>query len=113
MRYEDLVSEPDRVQNDLADALGIEFSQCFSRFHENSTAHAFNYSRVYSEHSSDEFKENTAVTKARVGKWRNPKHANRIREQFLSHPELFSILEETGYEVNRDWFRDYEEEAEL
>ena len=111
MRYEDLVSEPDRVQNDLAGALGIEFSQCFSRFHEVPTAHAFNYSRVYSERSSDEFKENTAVTAARVGKWRNPKHANRIREQFLSHPELFSILEETGYEVNRDWFRDYEEEA--
>lgn len=35
VRYEDLVSDPDRAQQDIADAIGLEIAKPFSRYHEN------------------------------------------------------------------------------
>lgn len=104
VRYEDLVDDPDGVQRVLAGRLGCRFRRRFSEFHLHSARHAYKYEGSRKAVDPSLVRENQAVSGARVGKWRSPRHAQRIRQEFSAHPELFDILQADGYEKDNAWF---------
>ncbi len=102
--YEDLVVHPNAVQNRLATALGVTFSGRFSDFHQRRDLHAYRYEGKQRAMDCSLVRENDEVDTSRIGRWRNPEHRERIRAQFLAHPELFQMLCTYGYEADDQWF---------
>jgi hypothetical protein len=99
VRYEDLVSDPDGMQRLVAEQHSLPFSSPFSEFerHRDRLVYAFE------GEGSSRLEDKPAVT-SRVGRWRDERHRQRVREQFERHPELFAMLTEFGYEKDRQWF---------
>ncbi|MGI3170577.1 hypothetical protein ACRARG_15605 [Pseudooceanicola sp. C21-150M6] len=93
LRYEHLVSEPQRVQNLLADCLELEFSGDFRDFN----------TREIAAHG-DALTGLRPLDGSRIEKWRAPHHRARIIDQFTRFPELHEIVEGLGYEPDRSWF---------
>lgn len=90
IRYEELVDDPAAVQQRIGQATGLVFCGRFADFH---------------RHETDEWPALRGVRPVDPqgkDKWRND--PDRIREQFTSHPELFDLVEEYGYEPDRSWF---------
>ena len=107
VRYEELVTDPDAVQHRLADQMHVQFSAPFSRFHESPERHAYRYEG--STRALDErlVRENRAVDRSRMGRWRSSEHAQRITEEFSQCPELLAVVRAYGYEGDDDWFEPY------
>jgi hypothetical protein len=91
IRYEELVTNPDAVQNRIAQSLNLvasrkfaEAHKFFPRFHEN----------VRAMHSIRPIDANS------VQKWRNnPPLEQYLRRLFASHPAIVSLAGECGYEI--------------
>ena len=49
-------------------------------------------------------KSNDPVRRDWIGRWREPRHRERIRSQFEIYPELFDLVRELGYEKHDGWF---------
>lgn len=107
LRYERLVTDPDGVQSTLAGQLGLRFAWRFSEFHRFAGRHAYRYEGDLATAHAGPQRESSPVDTSRLGRWRAPKHASRIVEQFTSHPELFALLKHYGYERDDDWFAAY------
>lgn len=107
VRYEDLVTDPDSVQRTIADVLGLEFDSPFSSFHERQDRLAYRYEGNTAPRNADLVRENRRVEPGRAGKWQAAEHDERIRSEFLRHPELFAILRQYGYEQDDEWFDRY------
>jgi hypothetical protein len=101
------------VQDEISGRMGISFQRPFSLFHESPDRHAYRYEGKHSPTLPEAVRENSPPDRSRIGKWRQPKHWHRIREQFTRHPELFQILREDGYEIDDSWFDSYRPEAEV
>jgi hypothetical protein len=96
LKYEHLVSEPRRVQNLLADGLGLTFSGDFSQYH----------TREIDSHGPDLAGVRPADA-PRVEKWRAPHHRERIIDQFTRFPALHDVVIDLGYEADAGWFDRY------
>lgn len=106
-RYEDLLADADSIQRRLAQELDLQFSSSFSSFHERGDRLAYRYEGEHAARDTSMVLENKPVQADRAGKWRNPEHRDRIRDQFKRFPVLFDILIDDGYEANRAWFDAY------
>ena len=49
-------------------------------------------------------RENREVDARRAGKWRDPRHRERLLEQFSACPQLLRVVRELGYESDDSWF---------
>lgn len=102
--YEKIISDTFYVQQQIEKLTNVKFSGNFSDFYQHSEKHAYKYSGEYQAKDESLVRESKKIDNSRVAKWRKPEHLARIYEQFTSHPELFNILIQTGYEKNNDWF---------
>jgi len=108
LRYEDLVADPDAVQQRLAERLGLRFRSRFSDFHRHRDRHAIRFEGERAPLAPDLVKINDPVSKGYVGRWAEPRHRARICEQFTQHPELLEMLRFYGYEKDDEWFASFE-----
>jgi hypothetical protein len=106
VRYEELVHDPDATQAWLAAHTGLEFHGCFSEFHRDAERLPYRYDASHLRSGADvrQVREHTAPDPSRAGKWRDPVHRARIREQFGRHPELLELVRAWGYEKDDTWF---------
>ncbi|EAQ02883.1 hypothetical protein OB2597_15915 [Pseudooceanicola batsensis HTCC2597] len=93
LKYEHLVSDPDRVQNLLATCLELEFTGRFGEVHKHERAG-----------SASGASDTPGLTRERIEKWRAPHHRARIIDQFSRFPELHEIVIDLGYERDTGWF---------
>lgn len=93
VRYEDLVSDPDRVQQQLELAMPfLTRRHAFSEFH----LHA----RI-SEQSAMALNGVRPVSVSSIGRWRQ--HLDRVAGQILLHSDIADRLIHFGYETDRQW----------
>lgn len=106
VRYEDLVADPNAVQQTLAEFYGLGFDGNFRQFHERPEKHAYKYEGRFAPLDTSLVREGLQSTTERVARWRKrPEDVRRIITQFSQCEMLFTILEDFGYEADRDWFR--------
>lgn len=93
VRYEDLVSDPDKVQADLSRSLDLEMAGRFQDFHRAEIpadlTRALNGVRP--------------VEAANAESWRTGARLQRVCEQFRRAPDMLSILTRWGYEADDAW----------
>ena len=111
VRYEDLVADPDAIQNRLAEALGVHFTRRFSTFHERPELHAYRYAGAERPVDASRVRENDAIDASRRDRWRSPEHRSHIAAEFGAHPQLFEMLRAYGYEPHDRWFEAFTGEA--
>lgn len=93
VRYEDLVTDPDRVQQDIERAMPfLRRRHAFSEFH----LHA----RI-SEQSALALNGVRPVDSGSIGRWRQ--HLERVAAQIRHHGDIADMLIQYGYEPDRRW----------
>lgn len=95
--YRALVERPSGVQRRLVEAIGEEPATSFDRF-DQAVPESFNTLALNGVRPLD--------TSA-LDKWREPRHADRIRQLLAEMPELPAVLVEEGYERDDAWVREY------
>lgn len=106
IKYENLVKDPNKVQEQIKKFADVEFSGLFQDFYKRSDKHAYKYTGRFQAKDDTLVRENKQIDISRIAKWKNREHAEIIREQFSKYPELFDILINEGYEKDRDWFQE-------
>ncbi|MBE9639687.1 sulfotransferase domain-containing protein [Salipiger mangrovisoli] len=96
LKYEDLVSDPEAVQQMLGEGLDLRFDGKFSDFHTASIPGTLAWS----------LNGVRPVEQRRERKWARPEHRARIIDQFTRFPVLHDILFQLGYEDDRGWFEE-------
>jgi len=97
LKYEDILTSPDRQQAFLGEELGLMYGDDFKNFHEHAIP----------QHLTRQLNTVRKVDTSRIESWKKPEHAQRIRSQFTRCPALFDILIQYGYEKDRSWFEPY------
>jgi hypothetical protein len=93
LRYEDLVTNPDALQRQIAARFEfLEQLHLFSEFHQ------FARPSEASQRAMNGLRE---VNLDSLVKWQ--KHLPRIAQQLQAHPELSDMLVDLGYEPDADW----------
>jgi len=96
IRYEDLVTDPDRVQQDLVAQMPfLEVAERFSAFQRRA--------RV-SKSWSLAMRGTRAITPQNVGAWR--RHKPRLAAQLRRFGDISDLLIELGYECDRTWLEE-------
>lgn len=104
VRYEDLVSDPDAVQRHLAERHDLEFREAFRDFHRRPRQHAYRYEGPLARARAPHLvRSRSSVDRSRAGRWREPRHRERILSIVESHPDLLERLCALGYEHDDDW----------
>jgi len=103
VKYEDLTSNPDKVQKKLGCIYDLEFDGEFSKYNEYSSNLPYSYSGKYKPKDPTLVLEGGSVIE-RNKRWMDPKYKGRIVDQFEKCPELFDLLIEYGYEEDISWF---------
>jgi len=104
IKYEDLTSAPDMIQNTIEQRYGLKFSGVFSKYDKKSKSLPYRYSGKYEARDPSLVLEGGGVIK-REKRWMNPEHRARIVDQFEKCPELFDLLVEYGYENDSSWYK--------
>lgn len=99
IRYEDLVRDPDGVQALLAKDLDLSFQGSFTDFHKQEIP----------EGLREPLNGIRPLSEDRMRPWEAPEHRERIIEQFNTHPELFDMVREYGYEEDDSWFEAFDQ----
>ena len=91
-RYEDLVRNPDSIQDQLEERFGFHYKDRFRNFH----------SYCIPDKLRTRLNGVRPVTINRIESWKE--HPARIFDQFTQCKELFNLVKYWGYEENDDWF---------
>ncbi len=97
VRYEDLVRDPDAIQERLSTLMNWELKQSFRDFHK-SVPEGFEVRGLNGIRPVD--------TKS-IGRWKQSQHRERMIDMLLVLPELPSAIVEMGYEKDAAWVHDY------
>ena len=96
VKYEDMVSNPDDVQNMLCEKIPfLKKRHLFSNYHnaaENSKYYEKSLGKV------------RPISSDSIGKWKN--HLPRVKEQITKYPEITKFLIQMGYEKNESWIEE-------
>lgn len=103
IRYEDLISNPDSVQNSITEKTGIQFDLPFNRYYERTNKIAYSYKGKYKAVDNSLVLEGKPI-KTKEPRWMRLEYKERIIEQFTSCPELFNVLISQGYEADNAWY---------
>lgn len=91
--YEELVSEPEKIQVQLMRAFPwLEKKESFSNYH--------HYARS-SKEAVSAMNGLRQISTNSVATWRT--HLPRVKEELIRHPEMLDDLVECGYELNDSW----------
>lgn len=93
VRYEELIGNPAEVERQLGRHIGWSLHRPFERFHE----------QVNPNFSTSALNGLRALDPATIDRWRDPRHATRLREVVRELPDLPQILCELGYERDDAW----------
>ena len=104
VRYEQIVFDIDGLQKDLESQLNVRFSCPLRSFFKNKAKMAYAYEGDFEASDQSLVLEDKPINSSRAGKWKKPEYKTRICDQFTECPELFEILIDDGYEVDRSWF---------
>lgn len=103
IRFEDLVSDPDRVQEHVATELSLPIVKPFSL--------CTNPDEQVGLARQDEMAIEMGTVRPfdmeAIHRWKLPQYRERIRDQLLRYPEMVDILIKLGYEKNGDWTTTY------
>lgn len=105
--FEEIVAEPDSVQERLIHAFGLPFDENFSDYHTRPQRLAYRYEGRRSPKDSGLVRENRPADRRRVGKWRSSEHFDRIAQQVSAHPEFIELVRHYGYESDDAWASPY------
>ncbi len=94
IRYENLITEPDKLQQYLQDRVGMEFEGLFSDFYKRDIPHHLSYA----------LNGIRPVDRENSSRWRDPQFTARLCSQFTACPALFDVLIRDGYESDRSWY---------
>lgn len=97
VEYRDLVERPEVVQQQLAAFFEYDIRGRFEQFH----------SSVPSDFNTQALNGVRPLDRSSLGRWRAPKHRQRIQQLLTELPELPQCLIEMGYEPDIVWTRDY------
>ncbi len=98
LKYEELITSPDKLQNHLGQEFEFSYSDSFDNFHLKSIP----------ENLTRALNKVRPVDLSRISSWKDEKHKQRIRSQFTRCPILFDILVQYKYENDRSWFNEYD-----
>lgn len=105
IRYEELVKNPEAVQENIKKRFAISFDAKFHEYHQNPDKHAYRYEGKFAPKKQSLVMEGKRISLDRVARWKQDgNQIDRVKKQFIECPELFDVLEAYGYEVNKDWF---------
>lgn len=104
VKYEDLIADPHRIQEMLRKRFGFSFRRGFSDVNSFYHQKGIAYDGQRKPLEPTLVKLDRAVTNDFIGRWKQPEHLERIRQQFSSYPGLFRILCDYGYESDDSWF---------
>jgi hypothetical protein len=93
VRYEELICNPAQVEVQLVRHIGWSLQRPFERFHE----------QVNPNFSTSALNGLRALDPSTIDRWRDARHAQRLREVVRELPELPQILCELGYERDDAW----------
>ncbi len=93
VRYEELITNPEKFQKEMGIELGLEYKGNFIDFYKRENIN---------DATNLMLNGLRPIDLTRLSAWK--KHKNRIVEQFTKFPELFDILIEQGYEEDKRWF---------
>jgi hypothetical protein len=102
LKYEELVADVATVQSRMEAFIGEPMSDSIASFHSDVPA---------------TFRDKAALNGVRavdsqgIGRWRNSRHASRVRQILDALPDFPQRLIELGYEQNDDWTREYQSQA--
>ena len=98
VKYEDLVTDPDKIQSLISTRLPfLKSKDSFSNFHLHSNP---------SPNTSNALRGLRKADSGRIGNWRN--HKSRILGQIRRHGSISTDLIRYGYEMNEDWLNELE-----
>ena len=98
IRYEDLISDPNTAQQQLADFIGWEVKHPFAEFH---TAVPDNFRTIA-------LNGVRKLDPKNIHRWKKPEHTERLRTLLAQElPELARCLIELGYEADESWTEEY------
>lgn len=90
--YEDLVEDPDGIQEELGKELKLKYQGKFTDFHKHKIP----------ETLALQLNGIREVSKDRIAPWKQ--YPERIKQQFNECPRLFEIVKYWGYEKDDSWF---------
>ena len=93
IRYEDLISKPNEIQEIIGDYLNLSWNTNFNTFHK----------RIIPKGLHHQMNGVRELDKSRIDGWRD--HPERIKEQFERCPALFDALIDLGYEEDNEWIK--------
>ena len=98
IKYEEFVSDPDKVQNQLHKQLPfLEKVANFSQYHEAASV---------SDASKEALQSVRPIKPTSVGKWK--KHKARVAGQMQQHGDITPHLIKYGYEIDNNWLEELE-----
>ena len=107
LKYEELVGNPNRVQEMIGMEFNLPFRRRFTDFHLHKDQHSMRYEGTRRPIDPKLVKEDKEVDTSSIGRWKSVKHHQRIYDQFTRYPHLFEILQTYRYTQNNNWFQDH------
>jgi len=102
-KYEDLVTNPAKVQAEIAEFLDLEIKCPFDQCH---LVKDIDY--VALDQLTFEMGGVSPLFTTSVGRWKQDKYKERIVTQLAEVPQMADYLIELGYEQDKEWTKDYQ-----
>jgi len=98
VRFEDLIDEVDRIEQQLTAFIGWEQVASFRSF----------YARDKGKFNTIALGDIRPLDRKGIGRWRKPEHRDRIKNILSEMPDLPKYLIELGYESDKSWIEAFE-----
>lgn len=104
IRYEDLIAQPEAVQQLLRDTYALNFANNFADYAPDPTRRGMRYVGKWQAVKPELDKSTDKLSRENINRWKSAEHRKRVETQFTRYPQMFSVLTEFGYEQDDSWF---------